>query len=214
MSCCSSRGSRGSVRAFTPLLPVYGTRLGVGLPSPPCIIAPRKPIRTAHFTGCGPPCDRARIVPRRVPESAGVGSAVEGSSLPRGARAVRRSRTPRIVRIGTGIIVVVAALAAGVASAQAPGSTVDRVRLDGVVDPFIANHIQASIDDATTRGDAAVLLVIDTPGGLESSMREISQAILNAGIPVICYVSPLGARAASAGAFVLLSCPIAAMAPG
>ena len=127
---------------------------------------------------------------------------------------MRRSRTPRIVRIGTGIIVVVAALAAGVASAQAPGSTVDRVRLDGVVDPFIANHIQASIDDATTRGDAAVLLVIDTPGGLESSMREISQAILNAGIPVICYVSPLGARAASAGAFVLLSCPIAAMAPG
>src|SRR5438552_7072634 len=127
---------------------------------------------------------------------------------------MRRPGVPWIVRIGAGLAILLAGLASGVASAQQPGSTVDRVRLDGVVDPFIANHIQASIDDATTGGDAAVLLVIDTPGGLESSMREISQAILNAGIPVICYVSPLGARAASAGAFVLLSCPIAAMAPG
>ncbi|MDP9298750.1 MAG: nodulation protein NfeD [Actinomycetota bacterium] len=125
-----------------------------------------------------------------------------------------RPGVPRIVRIGAGLAILVACLASGVASAQQPGATVDRVMLDGVVDPFIANHIQTSIDDAATRGDAAVLIVIDTPGGLESSMREISQAILNARIPVICYVSPLGARAASAGAFVLLSCPVAAMAPG
>jgi membrane-bound serine protease (ClpP class) len=110
--------------------------------------------------------------------------------------------------------VVVSALSAGIASAQSPAASIVRIQLNGVVDPFVANHIQTTVDEAATAGDAAVLLVIDTPGGLESSMREITQAILNARVPVICYVGPLGARAASAGAFVLLSCPVAAMAPG
>ena len=59
-----------------------------------------------------------------------------------------------------------------------------------------------------------MLLTIDTPGGLGSSMRQIVQAVLNAEVPVIGYVSPAGARAASAGAFILLACPVAAMAPG
>jgi len=63
-------------------------------------------------------------------------------------------------------------------------------------------------------GAAAVLLTLDTPGGLDSSMRQITQAILNAEIPVIGYVSPQGARAASAGTFILLSTNVAAMAPG
>jgi membrane-bound serine protease (ClpP class) len=58
-----------------------------------------------------------------------------------------------------------------------------------------------------------VLLTLDTPGGLDSSMRQITQAILNAQIPVIGYVSPEGARAASAGTFILLSTNVAAMAP-
>lgn len=89
-----------------------------------------------------------------------------------------------------------------------------QIPLDGVVDPFVADHIRSEIDAAATSDAEAVLLTIDTPGGLDSSMREITQAILNADLPVIGFVSPAGARAASAGTFILLSAHVAAMAPG
>ena len=93
------------------------------------------------------------------------------------------------------------------------GGAVVHLRLDGVVDPFMANHVQGGIEAATEQGAETVLITIDTPGGLDSSMRQITQAILNARLPVLCFVSPEGARAASAGAFILLSCHVAAMAP-
>lgn len=99
------------------------------------------------------------------------------------------------------------------ANAQGAPPTVVEVRLEGVVDPFTANHITDGIEAAEDEGAAAVLVTIDTPGGLDSSMRQITQAILNARVPVLCYVSPEGARAASAGTFILLSCHVAAMAP-
>jgi membrane-bound serine protease (ClpP class) len=103
----------------------------------------------------------------------------------------------------------------GVAAAQsAPDETVVRLQLHGVVDPFVADYLERGIADAATAGDAAVLIQIDTPGGLDSSMRQVTEAILAARIPVIGYVAPSGARAASAGAFVLMATPIAAMAPG
>jgi membrane-bound serine protease (ClpP class) len=104
---------------------------------------------------------------------------------------------------------------AAAGSAEAQDSTaIVGLRLDGVVDPFVADFLRGAIADANDDGAPAILLTIDTPGGLASSMREITQAVLNSRIPVICYVSPEGARAASAGAFVLMSCPVAAMAPG
>ena len=93
------------------------------------------------------------------------------------------------------------------------GGAVVHLRLDGVVDPFMAKHVQGGIEAATEQGAETVLITIDTPGGLDSSMRQITQAILNARLPVLCFVSPEGARAASAGAFILLSCHVAAMAP-
>jgi membrane-bound serine protease (ClpP class) len=116
--------------------------------------------------------------------------------------------------------VAVAAIAAmaiglgGQAHAQTGSPVIVTVALDGVVDPIMADHIRATIDRAAGDGAEAVLLTIDTPGGLGSSMDEIDEAILNSTVPVIGYVSPSGARAASAGAFILLSCPVAAMAPG
>jgi membrane-bound serine protease (ClpP class) len=99
------------------------------------------------------------------------------------------------------------------ASGQAATPTVVELRIDGVVDPFIANYVAGGVASAADEDAAAVLITLDTPGGLDSSMREITQAILNSEVPVIGYVSPQGARAASAGTFILLSTNIAAMAP-
>ncbi len=124
-----------------------------------------------------------------------------------------RSTAVTIVRRSAVLACLVLGLT-GVAGAQESSEPVSGVPLDGVVDPFIADHIDNEIARAEDAGSPAVLITIDTPGGLDSAMRQITQAIGASTVPVICYVGPSGARAASAGAFVLMSCPIAAMAPG
>ena len=124
-----------------------------------------------------------------------------------------RSRIARLVILAT--CLGFGLIAAGSAQAQGQASdAVMQLELTGVVDPFMADYLRGAIQDANADGSPAVLLTIDTPGGLGSSMSEITQAILGSDVPVICYVSPEGARAASAGAFILMSCPVAAMAPG
>jgi membrane-bound serine protease (ClpP class) len=100
---------------------------------------------------------------------------------------------------------------AGVDAAASP--QVLRLSLTGVVDPFMASYVQRGIHAAAAGHASAVAITIDTPGGLDSSMREIVSAILSSPIPVICYVPP-GGRAASAGTFVMLACPVNGMAPG
>src|SRR5947208_14170186 len=107
-----------------------------------------------------------------------------------------------------------AGLVGDAAGATASRPQVLELKLSGVVDPFMASYVERGIATAKADRDAAVLLVIDTPGGLDSSMRHIVQAILGSTVPVICYTAPSGARAASAGTFIMLSCPINAMAPG
>jgi membrane-bound serine protease (ClpP class) len=108
----------------------------------------------------------------------------------------------------------VALVAGSSAVAGGPGSRVLELKLDGVVDPFSASYIQRGIEHANAEGDAAVLITIDTPGGLDSSMRTIIKSVLGSRVPVICYTAPSGARAASAGTFIMMACPISAMAPG
>ena len=126
-------------------------------------------------------------------------------------------RAMRIVGVLVASLAALAALGVAMttgAAAQTSQPVVLSLTLNGVVDPFVADHVRSGIDAAEADGVAAVLLTIDTPGGLDSSMRKIAQAILNAKVPVICYTAPPGARAASAGTFVMLACPINAMAPG
>ena len=91
---------------------------------------------------------------------------------------------------------------------------VQQIRVEGVISPPTAQFITDSITRAGDTKAEALLILMDTPGGLDTSMRVIIKAIMDAPIPVIVYVYPQGARAASAGAIILLSSHIAAMAPG
>ncbi|MEO0205881.1 MAG: nodulation protein NfeD [candidate division WOR-3 bacterium] len=86
--------------------------------------------------------------------------------------------------------------------------------MSGVISPASSAYILRAISTAEDRQAMCLIIKLDTPGGLDESMREITKRILNAKIPVIVYVAPKGARAASAGVFILYSSHIAAMAPG
>lgn len=88
------------------------------------------------------------------------------------------------------------------------------IRLQGAVGPPMADFIDDSLKKATDDKAEALLILLDTPGGLDTSMRQIVKSILDARIPVIVFVYPQGARAASAGAIILLASHVAAMAPG
>lgn len=122
--------------------------------------------------------------------------------------------TRRAAVILLGAALVLGGLGSATTAQGAPRARVVVLSVTGVVDPFIASYVEHEISTAGRDGASAVLLTIDTPGGLDSSMRRIVEAVLNAKTPVICYTSPAGARAASAGTFIMLACPVNAMAPG
>ena len=88
------------------------------------------------------------------------------------------------------------------------------VRVAGAINPVVAGYIVTGLDRAHQSEARAFLIELDTPGGLDTAMRQIIQAILASDLPIIVYVSPAGARAASAGALITLAADFAVMAPG
>jgi membrane-bound serine protease (ClpP class) len=98
--------------------------------------------------------------------------------------------------------------------AAASPTTVEVLTVDGTIVPVIADYIDRGISQAEENGATACIIELDTPGGLLDSTEEIVQSIMNADVPIVVYVSPKGAWAASAGTFITLSGHIAAMTPG
>ncbi|HLH61064.1 MAG TPA: nodulation protein NfeD [Ktedonobacteraceae bacterium] len=110
---------------------------------------------------------------------------------------------------------VIAALSFGAHPAQASSTAphVDVMQLNSEIDPASLRYLTSSIDTAENDGATALVVEIDTPGGDIESMNQMYEAELNSTVPIIAYVSPSGAQAASAGAFVTLAAQVAIMAP-
>ena len=108
-------------------------------------------------------------------------------------------------------VALLAILAATVPSAEAVVFTIE---VDDVIHPVIAEYITRALEQAEEERATAVIIQMNTPGGFDASMREIIEQILRSNTPVIVFVGPSGARAASAGFFILLSGDLAVMAPG
>jgi membrane-bound serine protease (ClpP class) len=114
------------------------------------------------------------------------------------------------------LLVLAVRAAAPVSAAPAPdnAASVVRLEIDGDIEPILAEYIVNGIEQANRDHAKLILITINTPGGLDTSMRAIIQSILNSPAPVVTFVSPTGSRAASAGFFILLSADVAAMSPG
>ncbi|MFQ5960691.1 MAG: nodulation protein NfeD, partial [Candidatus Methylomirabilales bacterium] len=120
------------------------------------------------------------------------------------------SNTMRLFRSVPLLILVFTLLAPGMASPR----EVYVARVDGIISPSTADFIVGAIQKAEQGNGEVLVIELDTPGGLDTSMRVIIKEMLRSPVPVIVYVAPSGARAASAGAFITIAGDVAAMAPG
>ncbi len=112
------------------------------------------------------------------------------------------------------VAVLTGALLNLVTFSEASQGSILLLNVKSTINPAISNYVEKGLETAADQGAVCVILQLDTPGGLDTAMRDIVQAILNSPVPVVVYVGPSGARAASAGVLITLSADIAAMAPG
>ena len=122
---------------------------------------------------------------------------------------MRRLRISLCLLLATGALVSLSATAAG-----AEEDSIVVIEVEGTIVPVIAQYIERGIDLAERTGATACVIELNTPGGLLTSTEKIVSAIMNAEVPVIVYVGPKGAWAASAGTFITLASHVAAMTPG
>ena len=94
---------------------------------------------------------------------------------------------------------------------QADTGRVTVLEAKGIINPVLADYIKRGVEEAEANNSTACIIRMDTPGGLDTAMRDIVQIILDAKVPIVVYVSPSGARAASAGVFITLAAHVAAM---
>lgn len=119
---------------------------------------------------------------------------------------------PTLLALMTVLLVALGGLPAAAQEQRTPGLTV-LLEIEGAIGPATSEYVRDGFAEAQRLGAAAIVLRMDTPGGLDSAMREIIRSILDSSVPVITYVSPRGARAASAGTYILYASHLAAMAP-
>ncbi|NOZ77005.1 MAG: nodulation protein NfeD [Euryarchaeota archaeon] len=120
------------------------------------------------------------------------------------------------MRAGSLLIILLIALLLNINCAHTlEGGTpwVCHLKVEGVIDPVVKDYVKRGLREAEAGGAEAVVIQLDTPGGLDSSMRSVVKDILDSGVPVVTYVHPRGARAASAGSFILVAGHVAAMTP-
>lgn len=124
------------------------------------------------------------------------------------------SMTGRLAGVAFGLVLLLGMSLSIVPSAGASEGHIVLLTVKSTINPVISEYIENGLKKAAADGAACVILQMDTPGGLDTAMRDIVQSLLNSPVPVIVYIAPSGARAASAGVLITMAAHVAAMAPG
>lgn len=128
-------------------------------------------------------------------------------------RVIRTLFAGRNISLGLWGLMLMAGMAISLGASNKKG-VISVVHVSGVINPVVSEFIVDSLRQAQEQGHHLIVIELDTPGGLDTSMREIVKEMLASMVPVVVYVAPSGARAASAGVFITMAADIAAMAPG
>jgi membrane-bound serine protease (ClpP class) len=113
-----------------------------------------------------------------------------------------------------GMVARICAVVLWAVVAAAAGPKVRVVTLNGPINPVTADYLRRNIHEAAKDGEKLIIIEMDTPGGLDSAMRDMVKELFASPVPVVAYVAPSGARAASAGALIAMAADVCAMAPG